>query len=201
VSDSWGQSVNNDGIYCTVAENCVGSSTAASSSVNGIFAYSAQNCYGASAGNGIQANTVANSYGTSSGGVGYGLLANGNALNCYGYNSSSGTALRATVANGCYGYAAGSGTGISTNNMAINCYGSSAAGGRGVNSLGAAIGCFGYSNFNGSAGDSVNAGTAIYCVGDNAAAASGGRAVVGNVLNGCTAFQGSIVFTVKYNMP
>jgi len=77
---------------------CPGSST-------GLYAYTAQNCYGVSvSGYGLYATTALNCRGYSD--SGYGLYAYTTALNCYGY-SDSGTGLYAyRSAIGCYGYTA-----------------------------------------------------------------------------------------------
>ena len=97
VSDSHGESTTSgDGIYATTAQNCYGSS----GSGPGLYAtHTAQNCYGSSGSDtGLYAATAQNCYGFSSSGTGLNATV---ANNCIGYRPG-GTAILATVANGCY---------------------------------------------------------------------------------------------------
>jgi hypothetical protein len=111
VSDCRGESGSGVGLYAQTAQNCYGSTNSGSS---GLYAYTAQNCYGSnnSGIEGLRANyTAQNCFGSISSGS-YGLYAN-TAQNCYGHNSGAGTGLRAgDVAIGCRGYS-DSGVGLS----------------------------------------------------------------------------------------
>jgi hypothetical protein len=81
----------------------------------------ALNCFGqSSSAYGLYAKTAQNCYGFSSSSSGYGLYAVATAQNCYGYNSSSGTGLSSPVAIGCDGYSA-SGVGLSAT-IANSCW-------------------------------------------------------------------------------
>jgi hypothetical protein len=127
VSDSRGQSVGSSyGLYAYTAQNCYGSS----GSGIGLSAYTAVNCYGASSSvDGFSATTALNCYGSSSG-SGTGLYASRVASGCYGY-SVSGTGLYAFVVNNCFGESAG-GYGIYAYDIAIGSYGRTSTGPAGL---------------------------------------------------------------------
>jgi hypothetical protein len=98
VSDSRGECTGDGyGLYATTAQNCYGSS----SSYAGLYASTAQNCYGSSGSDyGLYAIYAAqNCYGVSSAGAA-GLSA-ANPSFCTGYRNG-GTAIQATVGTGCY---------------------------------------------------------------------------------------------------
>jgi hypothetical protein len=107
ISDCWGDSVSTDGIYGTVVQNSYGSSAGAPGvpSKHGIYAFNAQNCYGAAP--------------NATSGDSAGLLAT-TAQNCYGTANNFG--IYATVAANCYGKSTGgSGIGIGGCTIAIAC--------------------------------------------------------------------------------
>jgi hypothetical protein len=138
VSDSTAENFGNSGVYAYTANNCYGSSSAIG---GGVIADTAINCRGSSSsGNGVYATTANNCYGSSSSGNGvYAFTAN----NCYG-SSSSGTGVYAWyTATGCYG-SSSSGTGLFAP-AALNCNGSSSGSGSGV-SASIANNCYGYSS-------------------------------------------------------
>jgi hypothetical protein len=171
VSDCRGSSTSSSpGVNAVNAQNCSGSSGTG----NGVYADTAQNCYGYSGGNGhgVSATTAQNCYGESAGG-GNGVRAY-TALNCRGL-SSSGDGVNADTAQNCYGYSA-TGNGIFANRTAIGCYGES---------------------FSGTAG--VNTKNAVFCVGKR----TGGNAILTVVANGCyvESGDGTITATHRYNTP
>jgi hypothetical protein len=125
-----------NGIYA----NSVSDSTAVNCGNSGIYAYTANNCYGRGYYLGIEANAAANCYG--SGVIQDGLYANGTAENCYGA-SSTGVGLGAVIASNCYGFSSSS-YGIFVDN-ANNCYGTCGGSGYGLYADVVATGCFGYS--------------------------------------------------------
>jgi hypothetical protein len=90
------------------AQNCYGTSSGGT----GLYAYTAQNCYGYSndLGDGVYARSAQNCYGYSINGSGVRTLT-GVALNCIGFSNGSGYGVQATTAIGCYG-ASLSGTGL-----------------------------------------------------------------------------------------
>ena len=95
VSDCRGESSGGSGIDAVIALNCHGYSV----SNAGVWGFTIQNCYGYSvSGNGVWANqTAIGCHGRSVTGTGLYAV---NAANCTGH--STGTAIRATIANGCY---------------------------------------------------------------------------------------------------
>jgi hypothetical protein len=147
VSDSRGESVGSgDGLLAITAQNCYGSS---GSGGYGLYAYNAQNCYGYSY-----------SY--------YGLYAEGTAIGCSGYSSSS-TGLYATTAQNCYGQSS-SGYGLYASKVASGCYGSSGSGAFGLYAS-IAQNCYGSSS---GFGYGLYAGrTAIGCYGSSSGSGTG----------------------------
>ena len=131
VSDSYGQSINGEGIFAINALNCSGTSSSSigvygntaqncygqSVSSIGIDSYAAENCWGECDGNGnygIYTFTAANCYGAVFNGFGtsgYGVYAVHTATGCDGW-INYGTGLYAFVATGCHGGAA-NGTSVS----------------------------------------------------------------------------------------
>lgn len=154
VSDSRGVSTGSgNGVYAATAQNCYGFS----SSSEGVYATSAQNCYGSSInGTGVYATTAQNCFGYSNG---TGVNAT-TAQNCYGSSSAGGFGVYAShIAIGCFG-SSGSGTGLNAL-TAQSCYGESQGSGTGVYAGHVAIGCSGYS----ASGTGVNAFIANVCHG------------------------------------
>jgi hypothetical protein len=102
VSDSRGESVGSGtGLYAITAQNCYGSS----SGRYGLYAQNAQNCYGYSGSDyGLFATTAHNCSGYSGSGTG---LSASTAQNCYGYSYSGLRGLYALNANTCTGYRTG----------------------------------------------------------------------------------------------
>lgn len=116
-----------------------------SGTVNGVYAYTAQNCYGYSNGDGINATIALNCYGSSSG-VSSGSGINATiAQNCYGSSAGSGNGINATTAQNCYGTSSSGAAGLFAS-AALNCYGSSDGSGTGLNAVHTASGCYGVSN-------------------------------------------------------
>jgi hypothetical protein len=198
-----GASYNGYGIYALgSAENSCGASSGPVNS--GVYAYTAQNCYGANNANGygLLANGDAvNCYGTSA--TGTGLLANHNAQNCYGTSGGSGGPglIANNNAENCTGISSGSGDGLDANNGAENCTGSSgtgygiyannahncngfSTGNDGIHAVATAESCSGGTA---SGGSGVYAFTAQNCYGTNAL--NYGIYVSGNAIN-CTGFGG-----------
>jgi hypothetical protein len=117
VSDSRGECTGDGtGLYALTAQNCSGTSAGG----YGLYAYMALNCSGTSAGGyGLNAYTALNCYGSSQ--DNQGLYAAHTAQNCYGY-SVSGTGLYSVhTAQNCYGYST-NGVGLVAG-TAQNCYG------------------------------------------------------------------------------
>ncbi len=112
------------GLYASSAQNCYGSST----SSYGLYASAAQNCYGTSTSgtSGLYGTTAQNCYGHTESGID-GLAAT-TAQNCYGSTSTGTYGLYAYTAQNCYGYASGAGTGLRAAGVAIGCIGSSSSG-------------------------------------------------------------------------
>lgn len=109
----------------------------------GVYAMSANNCYGFSPGStGLNASTAENCVGVSIAGTG---LDAGNANNCSGFSTNS-IGLFANTANNCYGSSTNY-TGLDAAYAANNCAGYSIAGAGLV--AGTATGCYGYSNGSG----------------------------------------------------
>jgi hypothetical protein len=107
VSDCRGESVNSDGIFADTAQNCFG--------------------YAEGSGIGLSATTALNCQGTTTYGT-YGLFAT-TAMNCKGYSYGSGTyGLFTATAQNCYGNGGGSGTGLRANDVAIGSTGFSQSG-------------------------------------------------------------------------
>jgi hypothetical protein len=167
VSDSRGHSPGGSyGLYAYTAQNCYGSSSGG----DGLYAITAQNCYGSSSGgDGLYAGSTAiGCYGSSVSGDGLYAIT---AQNCYG-TSSSGTGLYASTAQNCYG-SSNSGTGLYAGRTAIGCYGSSSSGPRGLRAQSAAF-CIAYST---------------------------GTAIEAFIANGCVGEGGTNLITYRYNMP
>jgi hypothetical protein len=97
VVDCLGASSGNYGVYAiSSAQNCSGYNGGGGT---GLYATTAQNCYGSSAsGTGLWADTAQNCSGSSSSGIG--LRASDVAIGCKG-NSSSGIGVQAYIANSC----------------------------------------------------------------------------------------------------
>ena len=121
-SDCYGHSTSETGLYALSAENCYG---AGGGSGDGVSAETARNCYGKSSRIGVIARTTENCYGTSNGAFPtFGVSAN-SALNCYG-NADSGYGVKAGTAQNCYG-TSNSGNGVHAE-VAHNCNGTSFTG-------------------------------------------------------------------------
>jgi hypothetical protein len=125
VSDCRGQcSGAGSGVYAATAQNCYGSSSYG----DGVYATTALNCSGYSSGGGgdgvYAGNTAENCSGSSSSGDG--VYAGSCALNCYGSSSSGDGVYASGIANGCYGYSA-LGTGVSAF-IASVCHGTTGTG-------------------------------------------------------------------------
>ncbi len=196
VSDCRGEiSGNGSGVFATTADNCYGSCTIAGTT--GVYARNAFNCSGVcgSSGYGVLATGDANNcYGSSVNG-GDGVYAGANALNCYGSSTGSGNGVYTTCATGCYGNTTGSGDGVHATASATSCYGGTGSG-NGVYAAYLAQSCYGIST---GAGSGINVdtilspghgsyGTALNCVGTSAGAGTGLRAVAAN---NCTGTSGS----------
>ena len=105
-------------VYGDQVSDCRGESTGNNSGY-GIYAYTAQNCYGycAGSGSGVNATTAQNCYGRCAG-SGNGITAS-TAQNCYGYCLGSGYGIQAIyVASGCFGFS-NTGTGLYAYNAAF----------------------------------------------------------------------------------
>jgi hypothetical protein len=168
VSDCRGQSSGSGyGVYAISAQNCFGQGDGNV----GLYAINAQNCYGASNNNvGLGATTAVNCFGLSTNG--YGISA-GNALNSYGscYNSDG---IDAETAQNCEGHSFSNGVGISVS-VAQGCFGSSYSG----------VGLF--------------AEDASFCWGSRTHGS--GTAIQAIIATGCYAEVGTNSITYKYNMP
>ena len=110
VSDCRGQTSGlANGVFAFTALNCYGSS----SSFVGVWTTTALNCYGtSSSGYGVEAYTALNCYGSSSSSDGF--YVNGSAIGCYG-SSSSGRGIVTTIANSCYSTTGDAGIGSKYN--------------------------------------------------------------------------------------
>jgi hypothetical protein len=177
-------------IWGMTVSDCSGESTG---SGHGVFASTAQNCYGYSRrGKGVYASTALNCSGISSSGDG--VYAQYTAQNCRGISEGNGNGVHASTALNCSGISS-SGDGVYAF-TAQNCYGYSDVG-NGIFATQTAIGCYGESIV-GTAG--VNTVNAVFCVGKHS---SKGNAILTVIANGCyaAAGDGTITATYKYNMP
>ena len=176
------------GIMATTIRGCV----ARECGGTGIYGIQVSDSRGETVGSssGLYATTAQNCYGSSSSGSASGIEANV-ATNCRGY-SNTGTGLHATTAQNCYG-SSSSGYGLVAT-TAENCYGFSSSGYYGLYAVRTAIGCYGFSS-SGTAG--LYAQNANTCVGSR----SSGTAIKATIANGCWAASGTNSITYKYNMP
>jgi hypothetical protein len=178
------QTVGNYGIYASTIKQSL-AIDCGSDAINGL---QVSDCRGESAGgNGVSGDTALNCFG-SSGGGGYGVIAN-TAQNCGGF-SNGGTGVYAVTVQNCWGSGGGGGDGVHAS-IAYACEGST-TGGDGVHAW-IAYACYGSSTSGyGVYVDSV----ASLCYGSSSAANKGMRAWIMNSCDGNS-------FTVfnKYNMP
>jgi hypothetical protein len=102
VTDSYGGSVNQQGINATTTQNCIGESSG-SVTGPGINTAVAQNCYGSSQSNyGINAASIANSCAGLSSSISFAAInAGAIAFACHGTNSAGGPAITTCIAIGC----------------------------------------------------------------------------------------------------
>jgi hypothetical protein len=193
----------------------------------GIYAETAQNCYGfSSLSVAVEARTALNCYGLTVNGTGISAVT---AQNCYGYSTGAGTGLGAGEAQNCRGRSE-SGTGLDAE-TAQNCHGDSELGPWGLRAV-HAIGCIGQN----SGGIGLRANTALNCSGESNVNSglyaeriaigcygytqngprglyariantcvgyhyTGGVAIEATIANSCWAQFGTLLITNKYNMP
>jgi hypothetical protein len=172
VSDSRGEASRSGyGIYAGTAQNCYGYSLTG----YGVSAETtAQNCRGFSiSGCGLFAYTAQNCWGQSA--TDSGLYALRTAQNCYGY-SSDGYGLSARTAENCYG-SSDTSTGLSVD-IVQNSWGNAGGTGLGLYASQIAIGCYGYSS----------SGTGL-------------RTFLANSCRGETATGTALNTIYRYNMP